>query len=107
MGKGKKIKRHVKAVDETIKILKKKRNGILKFLVNTDMRGNLINYSLAYINPNICHKDNGRVLGYDNKHGYHHKHFMGIEEKINFTTFEDIQNSFETEWREIHDQHQK
>ena len=34
-------------------------------------------YNLAYINPTIYAGDNGRVLGYDNAHGHHHRHYMG------------------------------
>lgn len=97
----------LKAIDDTIKISKKKNNGILKFLVSTDLKGNIVKYSLTYINTNIYNKDNGRVLGYGNDHGYHHKHLMGIEEKIKFTSFEEIQNRFETEWRDIHEKYQK
>ena len=44
-------------------------------------------YSLAYINPDVVQADNGRVLGYDNSHGYHHGHFMGEVEAIQFTTY--------------------
>ena len=32
---------------------------------------------------------------------------MGVEEKVNFISFEDIKDRFQTEWREIHDKHQK
>ena len=107
MTKPKKSKNLIKAVDETTKISKTKGNGILKFLVSTDEKGVLVRYSLAYINTNICNDDNGRVLGYDNDHGYHHRHNMGIVEKVDFVSFEDIANRFDTEWREIHDKHQK
>jgi hypothetical protein len=31
--------------------------------------------------------DHGRVLGYDNSHGYHHRHFMGSVEAVKFTTY--------------------
>jgi hypothetical protein len=34
-------------------------------------------YNLAYINHATCHVDNGRVLGFDNAHELHHKHYMG------------------------------
>jgi hypothetical protein len=34
-------------------------------------------YNLAYINHSICHVDNGRVLGFENAHDYHHRHYMG------------------------------
>jgi hypothetical protein len=44
-------------------------------------------YSLAYINSRRCFVDHGRVLGYDNSHGYHHRHFMGEVEPTEFTTY--------------------
>jgi hypothetical protein len=38
------------------------------------------------------------VVGYDNAHGYHHRHFMGVVEPIDFTTFEDIEDRFQVDW---------
>jgi hypothetical protein len=51
--------------------------------------------------------DNCRVIGYDNCHGYHHRHYMGKEENIEFTSYEDIQNQFEIAWRELHEKAKK
>ena len=92
-----------KLMDETIKIPHKQGNGILKFSVSATSQGVISRYSLAYVNHNICRIDNGRVLGYDNDHGYHHRHYMGKVEPINFTSYEDIAERFESEWREIHE----
>lgn len=58
-------------------------------------------YNLAYINHAITHKDNGRVLGFDNAHGYHHRHFMGKVESVEFVSFEATQERFQQEWLEI------
>jgi len=64
----------------------------------------VIKYSLAYINHLVMGTDNGRVLGYDNGHGYHHRHFMGEVETFEFTTFEEVVERFEGEvqalWRQ-------
>ena len=49
--------------------------------------GQVVKYSLAYINPRICAVDNGRVLGYDNSHGRHHRHFMGDVEPLEFDSY--------------------
>jgi hypothetical protein len=84
-----------KIVDETIKLPNKQGNGILKFLANVNTQGIISRYSLAYINQNICRIDNGRVLGYDNDHGYHHRHYMGKVEVIHFSSYEDIVRRFE------------
>jgi len=39
-----------------------------------DAKGKVVRYNLAYINHDIFQRDNGRVLGYDNAHGTHHRH---------------------------------
>jgi len=106
MSKQKRPIKLIKIIDEDFKISKKKGNGILKFLAFEDEKGKLVKYSLAYINHHICHADNGRVLGYDNNHGYHHRHYMGSVQKIDFISFDNIKNFFETEWREIHEKNQ-
>ena len=58
-------------------------------------------YNLAYINHAIHRSDNGRVLGFDNSHGYHHRHYMGKVEAIEFKSFESTQERFQQEWLEI------
>lgn len=42
--------------------------------------------------------DNGRVVGYDNRHGYHHRHCFGKVEAIEFTSYDDIEQRFERDW---------
>ncbi|SCC95260.1 conserved hypothetical protein [Thiomonas sp. X19] len=54
-------------------------------------------YNLAYINHAVCPVDNGRVLGYDNAHGYHHKHHMGTVEPMEFTSYEATLERFQQE----------
>jgi predicted transcriptional regulator len=49
--------------------------------------GEVTKYNLAYVNHLICQADNGRVLGYDNSHDFHHRHFMGKIEIIKFNDF--------------------
>lgn len=58
-------------------------------------------YNLAYINHSMCHVDNGRVLGFDNAHNYHHRHFMGEVTAVEFTSYESTQERFQQEWLEI------
>jgi hypothetical protein len=58
-------------------------------------------YNMAYINHAICRHDHGRVLGYDNAHDHHHRHFMGNVEPIEFVSFEHTVESFEAEWVQI------
>lgn len=76
--------------------------GILKERVEQHIpSGKLERYSLAYINPAIFAGDNGRVLGYDNAHGYPHRHFMGKITPEPAMSWEAIREKFEVEWRQI------
>lgn len=94
-------------IDENTKLPDKQGNGILRIVVKVDKEGKVSRYSLAYINHHLCHVDNGRVLGYDNSHGYHHRHFMGEEAPIEFKTYEAIVEQFEKEWRILHEKIKK
>jgi hypothetical protein len=58
-------------------------------------------YAVAYINHAICQVDNGRVLGFDNAHGYHHRHCMGKIEPVEFVSYEVTLERFQQEWLEI------
>jgi hypothetical protein len=57
-----------------------------------------------YINHQIYGVDNGRVLGYDNSQGYHHRHFMGTVEPIEFDNYDPLSERFYAEvydlWKE-------
>lgn len=58
-------------------------------------------YNLAYINHAIHSGDNGRVLGFDNAHGYHHRHYLGQVEPVEFAGYDAILEQFQNEWRVI------
>ena len=76
--------------------------GSLKELVIRNLPSKQVShYSLAYINPLIFSRDNGRVLGYDNSHGYSHRHYLGQTAQEKFTSYEELRERFEREWREI------
>jgi hypothetical protein len=45
-------------------------------------------YSVAYIDHVIFAGNNGRVLGFDNAHGLHHRRLMGTVEPVEFTSDE-------------------
>lgn len=55
-------------------------------------------YSIAWINAAIYTGDNGRVLGFDNAHNYHHRHLMGVIEAVAFSSFEATYDRFVEEW---------
>lgn len=61
----------------------------------------VVKYSLAYINPRICGPYNGRVLGYDNSHGQHHRHSMGKVSSVDFAGYEALLDRFEREVKEL------
>jgi len=73
-------------------------NGVLRREVWVDESGRVVRYNLAYINHTICQSDNGRVVGFDNAHGFHHRHFMGEVEPVGFVSFEDIEARFQADW---------
>lgn len=78
--------------------------GVLSFEVwgyVQDGKTIVTRYNLAYINRLICQKDNGRVLGFDNAHDYHHRHFMGQVAPVKFVSYEKTLERFEKEWQEI------
>ena len=93
-------------IDEQHAIPKQSGNGILRYFLTSNGKGNVLRYSLAYINHKICSVDNGRVVGYDNDHNYHHRHCMGKTEPIEFNSHQDILERFEQEWRMFHENEQ-
>ena len=66
-----------KKVDEVTQVSCNLGRGVIREEVWVDSRNAIARYNLAFINHQIYGGDNGRVLGYDNKHGQHHRHFMG------------------------------
>lgn len=88
----------IKIADDSCSLSLKKGNGVLRREVWENEQGQVVRYNLAYINRAIFQDDNGRVVGYDNAHGFHHRHFMGVVEPIDFTTFEDIEERFQADW---------
>jgi hypothetical protein len=85
-----------------VKIPARLGGGMLKELVEQDVpSGKLLRYALAYINPAIFAGDNGRVLGYDNAHGYPHRHYMGQITSEPDLPWERIRERFEQEWRQL------
>jgi hypothetical protein len=76
--------------------------GVLKERVAREVPSmKVTSYALAYINPLVHAGDNGRVLGYDNSHGYSHRHYMGEVTPEEFPGYEALYDRFEKEWQEI------
>jgi hypothetical protein len=89
-----------KRVDETCYLTRRRGGGILKEEVWYDKQ-QVVKYNLAYINTKLCGLDNGRVLGYDNEHGHHHRHYMGRIEEVEFTSYEDLLTRFQKEVEQL------
>lgn len=88
----------IKQSDETHKISDKRGNGKLRREVWVDAKGRVVRYNLAYINHQLFQGDNGRVIGYDNAHGAHHRHYFGGVSPVDFVSFEDIEERFAADW---------
>lgn len=88
----------IKVSDDSWPLSSKNGNGILRREVWEDAQGRIVRYNLAYINHNVFQGDNGRVIGYDNAHGFHHRHYMGIVEAVEFKSFDDIEEQFQADW---------
>ena len=97
----KKTGRLRKVVDETTQVRCALGKGIIREEVWQDSRGVVVKYNLAFINHGLCAEDNGRVLGYDNSHGDHHRHFAGAEGKLAFISYEKLLERFLDEVREL------
>lgn len=86
---------------ERFELRPKSGGGLLSYEVwGYQEKGKIVvtRYNLAYINHSICHVDNGRVLGFDNAHDYHHRHYMGKVSAVEFTSYETTLEQFQQEW---------
>lgn len=61
--------------------------GVLREEVWIDETGEVVRYNLAFAVPHLTRVDHGRVLGYDNRHGRHERHFMGTVESFDYESF--------------------
>jgi hypothetical protein len=79
----------------------KRKLPLLKEEIWRNADGGVTRYSLAYIDPELFAGDNGRVLGYDNAHGLHHRHLRGQQTEYRFRGFERLLRQFEAEVRSL------
>ncbi|WP_263410608.1 DUF6516 family protein [Terriglobus tenax] len=77
-----------KTVDEEAPIRCAAGRGLLREEVWENAKGEVVRYNLAFIQHVLCVKDNGRVLGYDNAHGKHHRHQCGFVSDFVFAGYE-------------------
>jgi hypothetical protein len=83
-----------KVVDETTGVRCGKARGLIREEVWQDGDGKVVRYNLAFICHQLYTADNGRVLGYDNQHGQHHRHFMGGVKPFQYTGYDVLLDRF-------------
>jgi len=88
-----------KVVDETTQVRCACGQGVIREEVWQDSRGAVVKYNLAFVNHSLYAHDNGRVLGYDNNHGEHHRHYAGAEQAVGFVSYEKLVKRFLKEVR--------
>ena len=71
--------------------------GILREEVWVNENEEVVRYNLAFLMPHRFGVDNGRILGFDNAHGVHERHFMG---EVTPILFEDYPTMAERFYRE-------
>jgi hypothetical protein len=78
-----------KVVDEIDQVRCKSGSyGVIREEVYVDDAGAVVKYNLVFIHLGLCQQDDGRVLGYDNAHGHHERHWMGSKERVSFIDYE-------------------
>lgn len=75
--------------------------GVLREEVWVDSSDEVSRYNLALILPHQFAADKGRVLGFDNAHGIHERHYMGRVEVCDFTDYAATAERFYREADEI------
>jgi hypothetical protein len=94
-------KQYTKIVDERFIVPEENGGGLIKFEV-WEHQGEVAKYSMVYINKAVFPGDNGRVVGYDNAHDYHHKHYFGnIFPVTDFVNYEEMVDRFRKDLKEF------
>jgi hypothetical protein len=90
-----------KTIDDVASVSCASGQGIIRTEVWEDETGKVARYNLAFVNHFLYPRDNGRVLGYDNAHGTHRRHFFGKVEPVAATDFKDVESMFRAEVTEL------
>jgi hypothetical protein len=83
-----------KVVDETTQVRCAIGRGVIREEVWQGAAGEVVRYNLAFICHMLCSEDNGRVLGYDNQHGHHHRHFKGSVRPFQYIGYDRLLDKF-------------
>ena len=90
-----------KVVDKTVQVRCAASMGLIREEVWQSTDGEVVKYNLAFINHHVFQGDNGRVLGYDNAHGKHERHFKGSVEVVKFPGYAALVKRFIEEVTEL------
>ena len=91
-----------KVVDERFSIHRNKGGGLLRQEAWEDSGGEIVKYAISCVSHALPSDENGRVLGYDNAHDYHHKHYKGeIYPVDDFVSYEELVGRFAEELKEF------
>ena len=90
-----------KTLDETNVVRCRLGTGVIREEVWQNAEGEVVRYNLAFINHSLFSNDNGRVLGYDNQHGHHHRHYTGGREQFAFVSYARVLARFLKEVRHL------
>ena len=80
--------------------------GYIRIETWVDRSGHIVFYNLAFIVPHLFADDNGRILGFDNAHGVHERHYLGQVEPVPYINFQTASERFYHEvraWRKHYD----
>ena len=72
------------------------RGLIVRIQVDYSRAGRVLRYSLSLIDLSSS-LDNGRIVGYDNAHGQHHRHYFGRMDRVEFESYERLEGQFEAQ----------
>ena len=84
----------VKTVNLTARFRCAGGTGIIREEVWSDTAGAVVRYNLAFILPHVQYADHGRVLGYDNHHGYPERHYRGAVVGVPYLSYRETRTKF-------------
>ena len=86
-----------KVIDEVHPLSYKRGHRLMRREVWVDVKGRVSRYYLARIDHERRAGDNGRVMGHDHQHGWHHRHHFGEVTPAGFVGFGHTEARFEAD----------
>jgi len=96
-----KKKNYTKVIDEQFIVPYANGGGIIKFEA-WEYENLIVKCNMVYNNKSVFPNDNGRVMGYDNSHNFHHKYYFGqITGLDDFTSYQELVQRFKNDIKEF------